>query len=209
MSNEAFRGYPKPERLMHYIEDYLAFHHDNPKKLGGKIPASQKRVVRDCVAQVSRLRGIELRDVELLDYGSGKGYQYLRDRMHMEWGGALPWCYDPGVMQLGQRPDKQFHGVFCLDVMEHIEPEDLSDVIRDCVQYVDGQPGSFVYFHTCCRMASKHFPDGRNLHRTVMPSDWWEAEQYGPFRKEFPQVNIVTTYEGAPEETMLPVPTRE
>jgi hypothetical protein len=40
----------------------------------------------------------------LLDYGSGKGYQYLARRYHERWGGLLPHCYDIGVQQLSPSP---------------------------------------------------------------------------------------------------------
>ena len=36
----------------------------------------------------------------MLDFGSGRGLQYLKRRVHEEWGGLLPHCYDIGVRGL-------------------------------------------------------------------------------------------------------------
>lgn len=110
----------------------------------------------------------------LLDYGSGKGYQYLRDRIHERWGGILPVCYDIGVQQLSTRPEGMFGGVICTDIMEHIDPRDIDEIFADVCSYV--HDGGFVYVEICCRPAAKIFDDGENVHLTVRPPDWWRMK---------------------------------
>lgn len=108
----------------------------------------------------------------ILDYGSGKGYQYLARRLHERWGGPVPHCYDPGVRQLQEKPEGPFGAVINTDVLEHIEKEDLPGVIREMIDYV--APGGLLFLGIACRPAkNKTLPDGRNVHVTVAHPDWW------------------------------------
>ena len=108
----------------------------------------------------------------ILDYGSGKGYQYLALRVHEQWGGVLPYCYDPGVVQLRERPEGSFAGIICTDVMEHIEETDVDNVLNDIFSFA--YPLGFVFFGIACRPAKrKKLPDGRDVHVTIKPPVWW------------------------------------
>lgn len=176
MSNDAFDGYPNPARLKWYGDKYRQMHMTYPKIMSGKMPPAQINEVRNLVLSLAQRRGVEPRDLRLLDYGSGKGYQYLRDRVHELWGGSLPHCYDPGVLQLGFRPQDKFHGVICCDVLEHIAQNDLNDVIRDILGYCLPKVQTFVYLHIHCKPAGKSFPDGTNLHLTVRDPQWWDMK---------------------------------
>jgi hypothetical protein len=111
----------------------------------------------------------------ILDYGSGKGYQYLKDRIHERWGGILPHCYDVGVWQLRHRPTGLFDGVICTDVMEHIAEWDVEDVLADVFGLLRVDAPTFAYFNIFCNPAGKTFPDGTNVHLTVKPPEWWEG----------------------------------
>lgn len=109
----------------------------------------------------------------LLDYGSGKGYQYLARRVQRHWGGLLPECYDVGVHQLRARPGGKFGGIICTDVMEHIAERDVDAVLADIFSFADGW--AFAFFAIACRPAvKKRLPDGRNVHLTVRPPAWWK-----------------------------------
>jgi SAM-dependent methyltransferase len=110
----------------------------------------------------------------ILDYGSGKGYQYLRDRIHEVWGGILPTCYDVGVFQLSDKPEGKFDGVICTDVMEHIHRDDINTVLSDIFNYIN--PGGFAYFNIFCNPAAKTFRDGTNVHLTVEMPKWWNKQ---------------------------------
>jgi len=125
----------------------------------------------DHIAQLVRDTGAR----SLLDYGSGKGYQYLARRAHERWGGILPVCYDPGVIHLWNKPSTTFDGVLCLDVLEHIKSDDVDEVIAELAGYAR----RFLYVNICCRPSGRTFPDGENIHLTVEPPDWWRRK----FRK--------------------------
>ena len=82
-----------------------------------------------------------------------------------------PWQnYDPAV-DMWNYPPKPADLVVCLDVLEHIEPDCIDDVldelrglsIKACVMFVD--TGSAV----------KKLPDGRNAHILQRPLGWWLA----------------------------------
>jgi hypothetical protein len=110
----------------------------------------------------------------LLDYGSGKGYQYLAQRMHEFWGGLLPVCYDPGVPLLNVKPTGKFCGVICTDVLEHIPEDELDAVLDEIVGYIE--PGGFVYFKISTVPSRKVDDEGCNLHVTVKPCEWWHKK---------------------------------
>lgn len=145
--------------------------HNNTKKFPGYT----------CRQHVGKITALvrETNPRNLLDYGSGKGYQYLARRIHETWGGLLPYCYDVGVRQLAVRPDGKFDGVFCCDVLEHIEEPDINGLLDDIFGYVAERDcaTSFVFISVACR-PSKEPPlaDGRNIHVTIRPPDWWEAK---------------------------------
>ena len=164
---------------MDYAEVYTQLHEEAGEKWfsGSTI----KRYVNDIAELVN---GQNPRNI--LDYGSGKGFQYLVSRLHEQWGGLLPHCYDIGVRQLSQRPAIKFDGIVCTDVLEHIEREDVPAVLDDIFGFltVEDRP-KFIFFSIACRPdvkappadkgAHKHkkLPDGRDLHLTIEQPDWW------------------------------------
>jgi hypothetical protein len=104
---------------------------------------------------------------ELLDYGAGKA----RLGRELDW--LVPWqldlrCYDPGVPEFSRTPDPA-EFVACIDVLEHIEPERLSNVLDDLRRVVRGT-GLFTV-HT--GPAGKTLSDGRNAHLIQRPAEWW------------------------------------
>lgn len=113
----------------------------------------------------------------MLDYGSGKGYQYLKARVHEAWG-ILPTCFDLGVVQLQEPPPegKKFDGVICTDVMEHIAEDDIDPLLSHLFGYVSKR--GFAYFSICCRAARKEFPDGVNVHLTIKSPRWWNEKLF-------------------------------
>lgn len=96
-----------------------------------------------------------------LDYGCGKGTLVK----------VLPGCtgYDPAVLKYSKRPEGQYDMVICTDVLEHIEPDCLDNVLDDIRKYT----GKLAFLVACCRPAIKNLPDGRNAHLIIQPQDWW------------------------------------
>lgn len=122
----------------------------------------------------------------LLDFGSGKGHQYLVARCHELWG-VLPHCYDPAVPGLDAPPPGMFDGCIAIDVLEHIPEGDELDAALDTIL---GRARKFAFVTVCPRPARKTLPDGANCHVTVKPIEWWR-EKIAAHNKEKIDVSIV------------------
>ncbi len=104
---------------------------------------------------------------ELLDYGAGKGRLGVALRQHIQ---PLPTIhhYDPAIPEWSA-PPAPCGFVACIDVLEHIEPALLDNVLGD-LQRVTAGVGVFTV-HTGA--AVKVLPDGRNAHLIQQPPAWW------------------------------------
>jgi hypothetical protein len=98
---------------------------------------------------------------DVLDYGCG---QRTREKSL----GFPIRNYDPAIVGLDAPPEPA-DVVVCTDVLEHIEPECLDDVLDD-LQRVTRRVGFFII---ATRPADKTLPDGRNAHLIQQPKDWW------------------------------------
>lgn len=104
---------------------------------------------------------------ELLDYGAGKGRLGLTLREHIKRPLKIHH-YDPAIPQWSATPAPCAF-VACIDVLEHIEPAVLDNVLDD-LRRVTAGVGVFTV-HT--GPAAKVLPDGRNAHLIQKPADWW------------------------------------
>lgn len=174
-------------------EDYARLYtelHQKDKAFAGY---SIKNYVEDITKLVKPVQ-----PARILDYGSGKGYQYLQKRLHERWGGPLPHCYDVGVRQLSERPEGKFEAVICTDVMEHIAEDDVDEVLADIFSFVgdwqDDEHRSFAFFAIACRPSKKkRLPDGRDVHLCIKHPNWWEAKLN---KFAAPGLRIVARYDG-------------
>jgi hypothetical protein len=98
---------------------------------------------------------------EILDYGCGK--RSLQDALGFDIRN-----YDPAIEGFGARPDPS-DIVACTDVLEHIEPECLDDVLAD-LRRVTKKLG---FFTIATRPAKKFLADGRNAHLIQQDAWWW------------------------------------
>jgi hypothetical protein len=104
----------------------------------------------------------------LLDYGSGKGT--LAHTLSKAYGVANIDNYDPCYEEFSTRPVRQYNGVVCADVMEHIEPELIDNVLQDIKKMSYG----FYFFRISLSPSNKTLPDGRNAHLTIESSGFWK-----------------------------------
>ena len=102
---------------------------------------------------------------EVLDYGCGKG-EFGRCitpdhsvRVHL---------YDPGIQNLSAIPEPR-QMVVCSDVLEHIEPLCVDSVLDDLKRVTK----SIAFLNICTFEVNDYLPDGRNVHITVEPLEWW------------------------------------
>ena len=118
------------------------------------------------------VRGLvgDLAPMNILDYGCGK--QTLAQ--------ALPEYrikgYDPGVPGCDSPPEPH-DLVICTDVLEHIEPELLDDVLDD-LQRVTSK---YAFIQVAILGAIQHLPDGRNAHLIIKPTKWWVQKLWERF----------------------------
>lgn len=115
------------------------------------------------VAQVIEAFGV----TEMLDYGAGKGRLGVALREHIPRPLTIHH-YDPAVTKWSA-PPAPCGFVACIDVLEHIEPALLDNVMND-LQRVTSGVGLFTV-HT--EAAIKVLPDGRNAHLIQEPPRWW------------------------------------
>lgn len=109
----------------------------------------------------------ELGVTELLDYGAGKGRLGQTLREHIKTPLEV-YHYDPAV-PMWSKPPEPCSFVACIDVLEHIEPNLLDNVLDD-LKRVTLKHGMFTV-HT--QAAMKVLPDGRNAHLIQQPPQWW------------------------------------
>ena len=107
----------------------------------------------------------------VLDYGCGKAELYTALALRQRWGIPIA-LYDPAVPAFDKKPTGMFDGVICTDVLEHVPEGEVGMTIDDILGYAN----QWVYLAVCVRPSRKTFPDGRNVHLTVRPDDWWTAK---------------------------------
>jgi hypothetical protein len=121
--------------------------------------SSGHKYAKDVMALVE-----EIGSRDVLDYGAGKGTLAAK----------LPFPiaeYDPSVPGLEESAEPA-DVVVCTDVLEHIEPECLDDVLSDLRRVTRNT----AYFVIATRPALKELPDGRNAHLIQESLEWWSAK---------------------------------
>lgn len=113
---------------------------------------------------------------KLLDYGSGKGR--LREALAEHISQPVDVQeYDPAIPGKDEKPEPcEF--VACLDVLEHIEPELLNNVLDDLKRVTE----RFGLFTISTVAAAKALPDGRNAHLIQEEMEWWMPKLMERFR---------------------------
>ena len=117
------------------------------------------------------------RCVTVFDYGCGKG-ELAKEIKRIR--PPLPFTvleYDPAV-EGKDRLTNTADLVTCLDVMEHIEPECLHEVMLDLVVATK----KLLFVVISCKFTKRRWlSDGRNSHLIVNPGEWWHQEfaKYG------------------------------
>lgn len=104
---------------------------------------------------------VDYTSMDVLDYGCGK--------RTLERALRLPIAnYDPAVPGLEATPDPH-DIVACTDVLEHIEPDCLDDVLAD-IRRCTVKAALLI---VATRPAMKTLADGRNAHLIVEGEPWW------------------------------------
>lgn len=104
----------------------------------------------------------KIKTTSILDYGCGKGYLAKEIPFPI-------WEYDPAIPGKDETP-RAADLVVCTDVLEHVEPDKILDVLSD-LKRVTKTVGYFT-IHT--GPAQKTLPDGRNTHLIQKHKQWWK-----------------------------------
>ncbi len=152
------------------IKEYKHFHKD-PTMFPGKSVLKYVHYIRS-VLKDNKCK-------TLLDYGCGKGYLYEEDNAYTKkklnkplnkfWNLREVARYDPGVPKFSELPEGTFDGVIAVDVMEHIPTEDAKWVLDQIMGYSN----KAVFLNIACYEALKTFRNGKNVHLSVHPPEWW------------------------------------
>jgi hypothetical protein len=141
-------------------DEYRRLNNQLHRELRGYGTSSQQHI--ELVAKYAKKYECET----ILDYGCGKA--------ELQFGMAVksyPWHvhnYDPAIPDFAAPPPR-CDMVVCTDVLEHVEPEHIVDVLKD----IDRVTGKFFFSSTALVPAKKHLADGRNVHVLLRPPHWW------------------------------------
>lgn len=126
---------------------------------------------------------------KLLDYGSSKLCNLFKtlteDRLVEHKFQYIP--YDPAVEKYAETPEPA-EMVACIDVLEHIEPELLDNVLNDLERVTE----CIGFFSIHCGPAGKVLQDGRNAHLIQKPMEWWLPKLWERFEVQ----NFAKTEQG-------------
>lgn len=143
--------------------------------------------VRHFMKVLQLLEKFECKSV--LDYGCGKGTlgaKFREEQKPSEIDGQMVesglaaiefYEFDPGI-EGKDKSLRQADLVVCTDVLEHIEPACLQDVLADLRRVT--LKSAFLVIST--REAFHKLPDGRNAHLLVKEPAWWVAEIHKHFQ---------------------------
>lgn len=144
--------------------DYLALN----RKLHEDDPCYGARAHRYSDFITSRIKANGFKSV--LDYGCGKGTLWMT--LTREARASFKFTsYDPAIPAYSTRPEPA-DLVLCLDVLEHIEPDCLDDVLADLRSLTLKE----AFFVISVRSALKTLSDGRNAHLIIESPDWWSVK---------------------------------
>jgi hypothetical protein len=184
MSQQKFsRTAPSP-RYRRLIEQYQQMHLLGDQRKGvapeRTFPGESLPRQAPYIKRLIKLTGA----TTLLDYGCGKGQQYLPRRtsdpdegieypdIQSYWGVKAIQRYDPAYQPFTQLPAGRFEGVICTDVLEHCPEEDIPWIVGELFGYAT----RFVFANVACFPAKKQLPSGGNAHCTIKAGRWWEEQ---------------------------------
>ena len=144
--------YLELQRQMHVPENYGISGHKHAKTVHG------------LASQLVQKYG----SVSVLDYGCGqstlkRALDGFRPIENMDWRE-----YDPSIAGKDLEPEPA-DLVVCSDVLEHIEPDCLVNVL----DHIESLAKKLAFFWIDTEEAIKVLPDGRNAHICLHPPDWW------------------------------------
>lgn len=128
----------------------------------------------------------------ILDYGSGKAKFHKLLFNNTKTPGAPMGIkitpYDPAYEPYSARPTNNFDMVICTDVMEHVQEDQVENVLKDIFSF-----SNFVFFSITCYPATQTLSNGKNAHYTIKAPEWWK-EKLKPYEN-----NLHVVFQTRPE----------
>lgn len=142
-----------------YIEQLKSLHTDKsrPNGFGGKVKSFGK---------FPSFMNYWLPE-SCLDYGCGKGA--ILAHLKEQYSDTKFIGYDPAVAMFSAKPKGNFTAVFSNDVLEHIEPVYIDQVIQDINTYAT----DYIWLRIDTLPARKTLPNGQNAHLIIEGEEWW------------------------------------
>jgi len=93
----------------------------------------------------------------VIDYGCGKARAWKEYNLQRLWNLRDVQLYDPGVEQYALKPYTPRDLVICTDVLEHVEPDHIDEVL----DHIQSLASRMVLLVIPTGPAAKFLPDGR------------------------------------------------
>lgn len=144
---------------------------------------------------------LELRPGTILDYGCGQSH--LVDMLQYSTEVNV-FRYDPAIAGIDTLPVQKADLVINTDVMEHIPPADVDDVLAD-IRRISPR----AIFNIATAPAQCVLPNGENAHCTVQSNEWWKQKLLSHFDhvEELPASRatkcMFKTWESQPSKWLL------
>ena len=140
-----------------YQQELIAKH--NKKGWGGAVQGKGGTI--NTYMELSRAKSV-------LDYGAGSSAFRKEIEVQFPKYKYTIHEYEPGRVELSNDPPVCDASI-CFDVMEHIEPEYVDNVIK----HIYDKTNYWTFQDICLKASYNYFPSGKNLHLTVKPAEWW------------------------------------
>lgn len=134
---------------------------DNPYGVSGHMYAGQAAIL---AGQIIKKYG----NTTMLDYGCG---QRTLEAIMPPIEGLKIFNYDPCIEGLDSTPEPA-DIVVCTDVLEHVEPDCLENVLDDLKRVTM----KVAIIAVSTRLANKSYCDGQNAHKIVQDQGWWRPK---------------------------------
>lgn len=144
---------------------------DSYRSLNEKLHASNENYGKSGHKHVGHVMdmAVAMKTRDILDYGCGKSTlaMNLPFKIHQ---------YDPAIPVFSDRPAAA-DIVVCTDVLEHIEPDMLDNVLTD----LRALTKKAIFLNIATRPAKKILEDGRNAHLIQEDYKWWLVKLWDKF----------------------------
>lgn len=141
-----------------YREQLLSLHQSSVFGNLKDIPPEIKKIIENNNIQ------------SILDFGCGKGF--LVETLKTEFPLITTYGFDPTHKIYNSLPESNVDLIMSFDVLEHIEPENLDNVLV----MLHNKCNKVMYHLIACHPAKRNLPDGRNAHLIVESPEWWREK---------------------------------